>query len=321
MLEFRNESTVPNVIDQENAAIPPHFPDTSRPSVTEEFYKNYLSVLQQCMQSCDTLLPYLAGRGQDVRVIEQLKDYLRRLLGVKPAYSPQEQFNHLYALRKWLFYVPVVSLRSPNKDVVTLMVIAYYYAVALQMETLFPNVAQAFCSGMSETPLGEILGVLDRQLARDPQDESLRMQSTLLVFPRQALAAYQARKQERRNSEMSGSEPSFDGFREQLAYSIEGAGIGAQRSPGFAPMPPRPREVSRTSSAGSTMYLEVPTVPSDPPHPGQSEFGASSSSIGLPWSVEPEEMSYGGEMSTEMPGGFVHHPHPTPAPPGQALWT
>ena len=313
MLEFKDESSIPHIIDQEDATIPHHFPSTSRAPISDEFYSNYVSVLQQCLQSCDSFVPYLAGRGQDIRLIEQLKDYIRRLLGVRPAFSPQEQFNHLYALRKWLFHVPVICLRSQNKDLVTLVVIAYYYAVAIQMETLFPNVARAFCSGVSEAPLTEITAVFDRQLTSNPQDESLQTQSTLLTFPRQALAAYQARTQERRNSELSGSEPSFEGFREQLAYSIEGQGISAQRSPGFAPITDRPREVSRASSAQSSMYLEVPTLASDPPQ----EYATVSTTGGLPWTMEPEEMSYG-EMAADLPGGFVPL-HPSHGQ--QALWT
>ena len=134
---------------------------------------------------------------------------------MQPAHRPQEQFNHLYAFRKCLFYVPVVSLRSPGKDVVTLIVIAYYYAVALEMETLFPNVARAFCAGMSETPLREILDVFDQRLTHEPANESLQMQLTLLAFPKQAIAAYQGRKQEPPESQIPGASQDFEGFGER----------------------------------------------------------------------------------------------------------
>ena len=289
------ESSVPHIVDQEHATIPADFLTVQRSPVTDDFYSYYVSVLQRCLTSCENFLPYLAGRGQDIRLVEQLKDYVRRLLGVKPAQRPQEQFNHLYALRKWLFYVPVVSLRSPGKDVVTLIVIAYYYAVALEMETLFPNVARAFCSGMSETPLREILDVFDQRLTHDPANESLQMQLTLLAFPKQAIAAYQGRKQEPSESQLPHASQDFEGFGEQL-FTMESQGISAQRSPGFAP------PGSRTaSSASGSMYLEVPTLASDP----SQEYSASE--LGLPMSMEPEELSFG-DMSMELPGGFVHHP-------------
>lgn len=309
MLDTRQDSTLTHIIDQEDANIPLEFPTAQRNPITDEFYSHYVTTLQQCLTACDSFIPYLAGRGQDVRFIEQLKDYGRRLLGVRPAFSPEEQFNHLYALRKWLFYVPVVSLRNPGKDFVTLIVLAYYYAVALQMETLFPNVARPFCSGMSETPLLEIVAVMDRQLAINPNDDSLQMQATLLAFPRQALTAYHARKLERRDSELTQASQSFDGFREQL-FTIESHGISSQRSPGFTPsLGGKARGVSRTSSTSGSMYLEVPTLPSDPPQ--------DYASMGFPLSMEPEDLAFE-ELGMDLPGGFVHLSHRAP---GQELWT
>ena len=309
-MDTRQDSAIPHIIEQEDSNIPLQFPSQQRTTITDEFYQHYISTLQQCLTACDSLVPYLAGRGQDVRFVEQLKDYVRRLSGVRPAFTPQEQFNHLYALRKWLFYVPVVSLRNPSKDLVTLIVIAYYYAVSLQMETLFPDVARAFCSGISETPLQEILCVFDRQLASNPADESLQIQSTLLTFPRQAMAAYQARKLERRSSDREPSQ-SFDGFRERL-FSIENHGISGQRSPGMAPASgSRPNDISRASSASGSMYLEVPAMGGEP----SQEYGGSMS---MPYSTEPEELGYG-EMSMDLASGFVHSPYR--AAPGRELWT
>ena len=217
-------SSVPHIVDHEHATIPADFLTAQRSPITDDFCNYYVSVLQRCLTSCDRFLLYLDGRGQDIRLVEKLKDYVRRLLGAQPARQPEEQFNHLHALRKWLVYVPVLSLRSPGKDVVTLIVIAYFYAVALEMDTLFPDVARAFCSGMSEAPLREILDVFDQQLTHEPANESLQMQLTLLAFPQQAFAAYQGRKQEPPESQLPEASQGFEGFGGQW-FTMESQGI------------------------------------------------------------------------------------------------
>lgn len=311
MQEFRDESSIPHIIDQEDAAIPQSFPNIQRSPMNDDFWGSYLATLQSCLMAIDGLTPYLAGRTTDTTYIDQLRDYVRRLLSVRPAFSPEEQFNHLYALRKWLFYVPAISLRSPDKDLMTLVVISYFYAVALSMDTLFPNVAPVFLSGLAAVPQAEIFQAFDRQRASSQDEASIQVQDSLMAFPRQVFSTYQTRQQERKRSIEMDSQAGFEGFRQHLAYSIEGEGLSGHRSPGFGPPPRVMREMSRGSSTG-TPYLEVPTLPSDPiPTSDAGYYAPSSSLTGVSLSSEPEDVDFG---SLEYPGGFV-----TP-PTSQVLW-
>lgn len=299
---FRNESSIRHIIDQEDAAIPQSFPSSQRSSVTEAFYVHYKAVLHTCSNALDSLGAYLEERPQDAEFIDQLRDYVERLAGVQPAFSLEEQFNHLYTLRKWVFYVPSILLRNPDRDLMTLAVIAHFYAVALSMDDLFPTVAPVFLSSLAFTPLKEIIDAFD---TRPTQGQSAAQIQDFLEFPRQVAAAHQLLEEGRRGTFAVSNTPSnFEGFQQRLAYSIE-PGLGGHRSPGFGP-PPIGGQSGRSYSTGGA-YLGVPTTGSPYQQPTMTLPVMS-------MSMEPEDLGYEAGLTSELPAGFV-------ASPSQVLWT
>lgn len=316
MQEFRNESLIPDVIEGADALIPHSFPSLSRPPISEEVQHHYNSILQQTVMALDNLMVYLAGRPRDGSFVNQLRDYVRRLLGVKMAISPEEQFQHLYAFRKWLLWIPLASMRSPEKDYTTLLVLAYLYAIALQMDALYPNVAPVFCSAMAERPLKEIFREFDKlQMQQESYGgQHLEMQLDLLSFPRRIATDYFVQKQQAAGLGIQmGQHPqqNFEGYRHDLATNMGVPMIGVHGSPAFG-LGQRHRKMSAvsTSSSKGSPLPEVPILPSNPPHmntgsnTGFRQISTTMSQI--PLGSEPaEDLESFGQAGLQYSSGFV----------------
>ncbi|KAB8527788.1 hypothetical protein FH972_025440 [Carpinus fangiana] len=265
MQSFKHESSICHVVDEQEAAIPESFGSVSRLPVDDEFHNNYVLSLQQMISALEGLEPYNAGR-QELDWFSQLKDYLSQLMEARPADTPQEQFNHLYHFRKFLFWIPSSALKSRTRDYSTLLSLSYLYSIALQMEPLFPNVAAAFCSRMVLQPLHEIFTAFDNlQQTSMPGDEQVQNMLMLLQYPRQIVNTYYSARQMRDATiqSMRRTPPGFDAFSGDLAYSIEAQNAGMpQRSPAFGPAPTRSASVhshhSVASSHRGSPYLELP---------------------------------------------------------------
>ncbi|KAI9668568.1 MAG: hypothetical protein M1831_001007 [Alyxoria varia] len=314
---FQSESFIPHVIADQDSAIPQTFPQSARPPMTEDFYRHYSQTLQNALMAVNNLMPWLAGRQRDSAFIEQLRDYVARLLGVRPADSPEDQFKHLYVLRKWLFFVPSISMREGYPDGTTLVVIAHFYALALEMYTLFPNVAPAFCCAMSERPLEEIFTAFEEIRMTNPSEsQQLEWQLNLMVYPRQAAARYNSRKQNQRDIVDTGMvSHSFDGYLRDLAFTAEGVGIHAQRSPALTD-PSRFQQMSHTPSSAGSPFLELPVLPSDsssstpggvgPPYSAGPPYQSTTGLSPMPLVSEPEEEMAGfGNVSMQFTSGLV----------------
>lgn len=304
MQNLPNESSVQSIVDQEAATIPQAFPESPRGSINEAYYAHYRAILSNCSAALDDLAGELEGRKHESRYIDQLRDYVHRLVGVRPAQTSEEQFNHLYTLRKWIFYVPAILLRNPNRDQLTLIVIAHFYAVALSMDDLFPSVAPVFLSSLAITPLKEIISALDAQ-AMSGHSTSWELNS----FPRAILCAHLSKEKNKRDRTPGATTAStFEGFQQQLAYSLE-PGLSGHRSPAFGQFPVS--QTTPTYSSTSSGYLDVPIMTNS----SSREYPYDAASLpAMSQSMEPEDMMYDMDPATELPGGFV-------ASPSQALWT
>jgi hypothetical protein len=81
--------------------------------------------------------------------VDQLLSYLQRLQATPPAQSPEEQFSQSYMMRKWLFWVPVSLLQRQGGKGPAMLTLAHFYATALTLEPLFPDLGASFCSALA----------------------------------------------------------------------------------------------------------------------------------------------------------------------------
>jgi len=229
-------------------------------------------LLQSTIQSVQQLQVVLVGHDMESHWIGQLLNYLYRLQATPPAETPEDQFNHLYMLRKWLFWVPVSLLHRQGGKGPAMLTLAHLYATALTLEPLFPDLGSSFCSALALAPLEAIVSITDAMQSTQTIDSASLEIASMMQFPQQAAFSYRARALDAQASVAIKQEMDMYNFNpDAINYTSMG-----NLSPAFAPSTPHyaASSASASASSSSTPFLEVPTSQ------GLSGFGYGTSSWG-----------------------------------------
>jgi hypothetical protein len=291
-----------------------HFMNPISTPTSQEARREHLNALTDIHASLQRLQPYLSQNDQETKWVDQLKGYLDRLRVSNQPQTPEEQFNQLYALRKWLFWVPISLLAAKRGDINVLIVLTHFYATALALEPMFPDVASVFVADLALRPLQDIIQIV--QANQDPRfDSGTQTMSYLVQFPIDAVSTYKTRSAWTRQQSTNISpiqQPSYalESINLDIENQIAQYSYGQSLSPAFAPSPLTFLPPGMTS-APTSPYLEVPRVAVD-------VYGASnySTPMGSPATIlppysAPQEHAFTYGMNTGYPSGFV----PTP------IWT
>ncbi|KAF1947426.1 hypothetical protein EJ02DRAFT_333941 [Clathrospora elynae] len=318
MQPWRHESLFADYIAEHSPMPNRHFMNPISTPITQEARTEQLSTLTDIQASLQRLQPYLVRNDQETKWVDQLKGYLDRLRESNQPQTPEEQFNQLYALRKWLFWVPISLLAAKRGDVNVLVVLAHFYATALALEPMFPDVASVLVADLSLRPLEEIVQLV--QGFQDTRyDSRIQTMSYLVQFPIDMVSSYKTQREWSRQH-MSAISPV-----QQPAYALETINLdlenqiaaysyGQSLSPAFAPSPLTFLPPGMSSTPASP-YLEVPRSTVDAYGTASSYASSSSyaSPLGSPAAVlppysAPQEHAFGFGMQSGYPGGFVATP-------------
>lgn len=219
-------------------------------------------VLQTVINSLQQLRPYLAGSETELSWTAQLLDYVQRLQGSEPAKSTEEQFNHMYVLRKWLLWVPTVLLQGQRPQGPAMLAVAYFYATALELEPLFPEIG-AECAVMAIKPLEKILQITNTMQMEHGFNRNIQHIATLMEFPRQAAVSFRNRTTVWAQPQLSPqTTPTYQqrSYMDALQFDLENASYGMGNiSPAFAPSPLHFQPPQLPSSGSHSPFLEVPS--------------------------------------------------------------
>ncbi|EAT90682.1 hypothetical protein SNOG_02470 [Parastagonospora nodorum SN15] len=314
MQPWRHESLFAEYITEHTPMPDRHFMNPISTPMSQETRREHLNALTDIHASLQRLQPYLSQNDQETKWVEQLKGYLDRLRASNQPQTPEEQFNQLYALRKWLFWVPISLLAAKRGDINVLIVLAHFYATALALEPMFPDVASVFVADLSLRPLQDILQIV--QANQDPRYNSrLQTMSYLVQFPIDAVSNYKTRRDWTRQQATNMSpiqQPSYalESINLDLENQIAQYSYGQSLSPAFAPSPLTflPPGMSPTPTSP---YLEVPRAPVDVYGASNYSTPMGSPATLLPPYSAPQEHAFTYGMNTGYPSGFV----PTP------IWT
>jgi len=260
------------------------------------------NILQTTFYAVHRLQGALVGHELESNWVKQLLSYIQQLQILPPPQTAEEQFNYLYQLRKWLFWVPISLLQRDEGQGSAIMTLAYFYATSIALEPLFPDLGSTFCSASALPPLEAILQVTNAMQSKHSTDSSAEIAS-LMQFPQQTALNYRNRAMQIQQSALMPEHSMLTVDPETLSYTTMG-----NLSPAFTPSTPQHTMAQPTSSmAGS--YLEVPPQASftygtqswgampSPAFPAQSSYAA----------VTDEQMDmYDGNISLGgFRGGFV----------------
>lgn len=319
MQPWRHESLFADYITEHTPMPNQHFMNPISTPITPEARREQLNTLVDIHTSLHRMQPYLNRNDQETKWVDQLKSYLDRLRASSQPQTPEEQFNQLYALRKWLFWVPISLLAAKCGDVNVLVVLAHFYATALALEPMFPDVASVFVADLSLRPLEEINHIVQgfQDTRYDPRIQTM---SYLVQFPIDVASSYKTQREWAR--QQIGTMSSI----QQPPYALESVNLDFENqiaqysysqsqslSPAFAPSPLTFLPPAMASTPTSP-YLEVPRAIVDAYN--TSSYASSNSyasPLGPPAAIlppysAPHDQAYTYGMPTGYPTGFVATP-------------
>lgn len=297
MHSWKYESIFAEYITEEDLFVGAY--PSRRPSLDEE---NRNTILSNTIHASQRLQGFVVGHEAESYWIGQLLQYLQRLHVSSPAQTPDEQYSHLYLLRKWLFWVPTLLLQTQGGRGPALLTLSHFYATALALEPLYPDLGSAFCARVALSPLEQIISVTDAMQSQRVMDQNSMEIASLMHFPQQMALDFRNRVIQSQQMAMQHGSPMVV-TPDTLNYTSIG-----NPSPAFAPSLLHP--VPSQSAAMHASYLEVPSVP--PSFTSvQTGWSAMPSPNFPPQSYTPrEEQQIYGYSLGGFRGGFVNTPDP-----------
>lgn len=209
MQSWRHESQFVDFMDeQQTFPRAPPSPLPLDPHQIREPRREDLRALQHVYRALQNVESYVAGKDEETRRIKELMSFIRSLRSFLPVPTPAQQFELLHPLRAWLFWLPISFLQRVERDASMLVVLAHFYAAALAMGPVFPDIGAAYFGSMSISPIEEIMNSLSRmQDALSPHPagpggavgvvdvvvEDLSLPLQLMQFPLEMVADFRAR--------------------------------------------------------------------------------------------------------------------------------
>ncbi|KAF2860240.1 hypothetical protein K470DRAFT_217553 [Piedraia hortae CBS 480.64] len=151
-----------------------------------------IAILQDLIMATSRLHSSLPGNDMEAAWIHHLCGYVEQLRNLEAPRTAEQQFNLLYRLRKWLFWVPVLLLQAEAPQKPTLAVIAHFYAAAIALEPLFPSLGSSFCASMTLSPLEAIINLVDAPDLKNQSDISGTDMTAIMQYPRQMAAQFRS---------------------------------------------------------------------------------------------------------------------------------
>ncbi|OJD34563.1 ubiquitin carboxyl-terminal hydrolase 2 [Diplodia corticola] len=311
MQPWRHESAFADYIAEQGATVSQSFMNSAGSFVAPDARRDHLSTLQLVHSHIQRLQPYLANYDQECKWLEQLKGYIERLRISNPPQTPEDQFQQLYALRKWLFWVPISLLSARSGDINVLLVLSFFYAAAVAIEPIFPDIGAAFCADNALLPLEEIIRYVNTLQATQGYAQAVQTAAYLMDFPRDTASSYRTRREWSRQQtddlQIKQDPYGLDTLNLDLETQIQEYGYGQSLSPAFAPSPLHVQAPGIMEARSP--YLEVPRSAID-----YRPSSAYSSPLGSPaappisYAHEDNMFNYGGGMGLGYTGGFVATP-------------
>ena len=261
MQPWRHESLFADYIAEHSPMPHKSFMSPISLPVSQEARREHLGTISEIHASLQRLQPYLSRHDQEGKWVDQLRGYIERLRASSPPQTAEEQFGQLYALRKWLFWVPISLLAAKRGDVTVLVVLAHFYATAVALEPMFSDIGSVFCANLALGPLEEIIQMV--QSYQDPRyDQRTHAISYLIQFPSDMASSYKSRREWERQQAGEASpvqQPHFglDTLNIDIENHIQQYSYGQSLSPAFAHSPLNFIPPGLQSGPTSP-YLEVP---------------------------------------------------------------
>lgn len=159
-----------------------------------QFHEEDLASLDQIIPALQSVQKRLGHNQEHYIRIGELIELVRHFRGILPTQSPEQAFECIQPLRRWLFWLPPAMLRGGSGDMDALAVIAQFYGVGVALDGIFPNMGGAYLGPLCVRPIEEISQLIMARNTADPFDTGLEFSSSLLQLPRHIAHNYRNRR-------------------------------------------------------------------------------------------------------------------------------
>ncbi|KAK5111457.1 hypothetical protein LTR62_004909 [Meristemomyces frigidus] len=296
MHSMQHESLFTEYVASEDALAIAFRVPQRRPSINPN---DRVGILQNAAYALQRLQNTLVGNEVELHYSSLLLAYIQQLQNAQPAQNPEDQFAYLYQLRKWLFWIPVALLQRDGGQGPALLTLAHFYASALALEPLFPDLGSSFCAATALTPLEAILAVTEAMQSQHGTSPAAMEIAASMQYPRQMAMEYKTRTMHLQSLPVHSPLPT------QRPEQAMGRYVKMEsQSPANIPyLPSQPQEAAATTS-----YLT-------PPNQSWEMSPQSWNPVPSPQFPPPSLQGYDDHMSNYGYTGFVQPSR------SNALWT
>lgn len=149
--------------------------------------------LDQTIQALQLTQTRFSHNPEHSQRLGELIEFTQQFRHDFPNQTPEQSFERIQILRRWLFWLPPSMLRSSDSDINTLPILAQFFAVGIALDAFFPELGGAYLGALSVNPINEIYRIIAAHSATDPFNSDLRLALALMDLPRGIVARYQSR--------------------------------------------------------------------------------------------------------------------------------
>ena len=148
-------------------------------------------LLKDCINSLSALEPLVRDRVELAQVARELLNFTERVQSHSSSLPLPAQYKTVYFLRGWLYRLPSYLVDVTKGDILVLVTLAHFYAVALMVAPIYPVMNQIQFVNIRVAAIFTIeQGVLDA-LADMWNAEKGRQAATLMAYPLRVASLYQ----------------------------------------------------------------------------------------------------------------------------------
>jgi hypothetical protein len=149
--------------------------------------------LDQTIQALQLNQKRVSHNPEHSQRLGELIEFTQQFREDFPNQTPEQSFERIQTLRRWLFWLPPSMLRTGNSDINSLPILAQFFAIGISLDIFFPELGGAYLGALSVGPIEDIYRILAAHSATDPFNAELRLALTLMDLPRGIVARYRSR--------------------------------------------------------------------------------------------------------------------------------
>lgn len=127
------------------------------PDLLDDAVSSETSTFRPLVKGLASLTLHAVGESEVCRAVRGLSDFVQNLHIRPPGPTAEDQYKAYFPSRSFISWMPSAFLRMDNRDPLILMFQAYYHAVSLAVEPLFPKAAKAIFTDVRAHTLRRIL--------------------------------------------------------------------------------------------------------------------------------------------------------------------